>query len=98
MRTSCAEATVRLAFRGELQAFGKRAFHMAADPRRIDHAERRAIVVAHRRFGLAPPVHSCCEKTIESGLNAHKYMVFLEARATLLLWSFETIRHWMCDF
>ena len=98
MRTSCAEATVRFAFRGELQAFGKRALYMAADPRRIDHAERRAIVVAHRRFGLAPPVHPCCEKTITSGLNTHKYLAFLEARVTLLLWSFETIRHWMCDF
>jgi hypothetical protein len=60
------------------EAFGKRAFHMAADPRRINHAERRAIVVAHRRFGLAPPVHPCCEKTITSGLNTNKYMALLE--------------------
>ena len=29
MRTSCAEATVRLAFRGELQAIGARSFFMA---------------------------------------------------------------------
>ena len=80
------------------EAFGKRALYMAADPRRIDHAERRAIVVAHRRFGLAPPARPCCENTIASGLNTDKHMAFLEARVTLLLWSFETIRHLMCDF